>query len=204
MCLAIAPEPCSRKGPLGRTWRRLAQSPMRLYLTGGLFHLSVLLPLWIAGRLPAAEGLPLLTYGVIALPVLGYLVAELPRRYSLSPVHYARYTGAFGIMMLALGLLEAAAFVGGGGLTLVGLSLMPLAWWIILQGLRDLRPWIPERAQAETRWLSRGLFALFALLVISVAFDWLGDMELTVPMALVSLFLLWPSVLVLGVRSSAG
>lgn len=82
MCLAIAPNQKLNNGYFNRIWRIVSSTPLRLFSFCVFIH----------------------------SPVLGYLLTWLPKKYSLTPIHYGQYNVIYLFVMIGLGALEVGIF----------------------------------------------------------------------------------------------
>jgi hypothetical protein len=199
MCLAIAPNTQCSNGLFAKVWRRISLTPLRLFSFAAIFHLlagsGILIYSDVSG-VPVNKDALLsgFTYGVLALPVFGFLMTWWPKIHSLSPVHYGRYSSVYLFMMVSLIMLEAGS-IFSIHLVELGMLLLIPGWMIALQGLWDLHGWIKSSAQHFSRALLMLLFLNAAILVYSVTEQYV---DLPVP-AIISYFLIlfiWPIIFI--------
>ena len=198
MCLAIAPNTQPGNKLLARVWHQIALTPLRLFLFAASVHLllgiGVLLYSDITNtQINTNALLSGFTFGVMALPAFGFLMTWLPRKCSLSPVHYGRYNSIYLLIMLSLIMIEAGSLFSQAWLDF-GMMLLIPAWLLALQGLWNLHVWLSSSIKIISRILLMLLFLNSVMLVISV----LGhniEMPLSAVMPLLSLFVVWPIVM---------
>ena len=203
MCLAIAPDQKLNKSFFSRLWRIVSSTPLRLFSFCALIHSLVLGALFMHNT---AAGVHIdlhaymfgFTYGILALPVLGYLLTWLPKKYSLSPVHYGRYNTIYLLMMFGLGGLEAGIFFSNNWI-LAGMLLLLPAWLFSLQCLRDMHIWLNSDTQNTSRVLMLLLVFNFINMNLSILARFFGSSELAILAASSSIIFIWPSLVVSAV-----
>ena len=196
MCLAVAPNKQCSNGILSRLWRSVASTPLRLLSMCALFHAVILAGLAVVQN-PAAVDASVyafaLAYGLLALLAFGALLTWLPRKYSQSPVHYARYSSIYLFMMAGMILIETGMFLGGGWMV-AGMLLLVPGWLIALQSLRHVHGWMSRNTQRTSRILMLLLAINFVCLGLTVLGQMFTAATLTQIPALVSMLVLWPGV----------
>lgn len=200
MCLAIAPNRNTGNGIFSRLWRIIASSPLRLFSFYALLHSLVLASLLIfdisnGARIDTHAYMFAFSYGIVAALAFGYLLTWLPRKYSLSPVHYGRYSSIYLMMMTGLVIIETGLAINSEWI-LAGMLMLIPGWLIALQSLWQLHIWINSEAQR----LSRALMILLAFIFVSMGLSALGqvfDLSMLVTLATSSSTLLaWPLFIV--------
>ena len=208
MCLAIAPNRKLSNGVTSRMWRAVSSTPLRLLSFCALIHSLVLGGLLMhnmaAGSLVNMHVYMFgLTYGILALLAFGYILNWIPRKYSLSPVHFGRYNLIYLFMMIALGILEIGIFfssifssIFSSNWILAGMLLFIPAWLVALQSLWNLHTWINSDAQQP----SKILMLLLSLNFINLSLSLLGQIfsasMLTTLATSSSALLVWPLLVV--------
>jgi len=197
MCLAIAPRSKSNAGWFSKIWSSVAATPLRLFIFAAMFHLLVIIVMLIYGfhsglQLQLNHLLSEFTYGILVLPIAGFLMTWLPARYGLSPVYYSRYNFIYLIFMLALTLIETG-LVFNVRLTEAGLWLLIFGWLITLPVLWALHGWLPERVQTISRTLMITLFFNGFLLVLNVV-GLIINSHILLMLPWLTLVLIWPPV----------
>lgn len=201
MCLAIAPSSQSSNGLFARSWRHIAATPLKLLSFGAIIHLLIGAGIMIHSSHTGSQINinPLMTgftYGVVPLFVFGFLLTWLPRKYSLSPVHYGRYNIVYLFSMAALILLELASMFNDHW-ALAGILLLIPGWIITLQSLHDMHSWIKSNVQIFSRLLLILLLLNLAILLIRIL-----EQNTTILVfdgtLLISMSIIWPLVLVLA------
>ena len=196
MCLAIAPNQQYSNGIISRAWRIISSTPLRLFSFCALIHFLILGSLFIHNATAGADinmhaytfGL---TYGILALLAFGYLLTSLPKIYSLSPIHYGRYSAIYLFMMIGLGFLEAGIFASSK-LVIAGMLLLIPGWLMTLQCLRHIHIWINSSAQQISRVLMLLLSLNFINLGLSVLGQYVSASKLTTLATSSSTLLIWP------------
>lgn len=202
MCLAFSTSAQCSNNLFARVWRRIASTPLRLFSFGVIIHLLIGSAILVYAD---ASGVPINTnilmsgfvYGVLALPVLGFLMTWLPKKYALSPVHYGRYNSVYLIFMIALIMIEYGSLFSQSWAE-VGVWLLLPGWLIALQGLRHLHLWISASVEIFSGTLLILLFLNAALLVFN-AFGHSVDLSMLTIMPLLSMLLFWPMIWVVTV-----
>lgn len=195
MCLAIAPNRKLSNGLISRSWRAISSTPLRLFsfcaLTHSLLLGSMLIYDVATGSLLSMHAYVFgLTYGILALLAFGYLLSRIPRNYSLSPVHFGRYSVIYLLMMIALAVLEIGIFFSSNWI-LAGMLLFIPPWLLALQGIWNLHIWINTNAQL----LSKILMSLLMLNFINLSLSILGQIlsaSLLTTLVISSTLLVWP------------
>ena len=196
MCLAVAPNRQCNNGFLSRVWRRISSTPLRLLSFCALVHSLILLSLF---AYTTATALPIdtsaytfaLAYGIVALLAFGCLLTWLPGKYSLSPVHYARYNAIYLFMMAGLTLVAVGILLGNNWL-FGGMLLFIPAWLIAVQTLWQAHTWLNTSAQSVSRVLILLLCANFLGLGLSIAGQVFDAYTLARLASSTSLLLVWP------------
>lgn len=196
MCLAIASNRKLSNGFISRLWRAVSSTPLRLLSFCAFFHSLVLGGLFIhnvaIGSLIDMHAYMFgLTYGILALLAFGYLLSWIPKKYSLSPVHYGRYNVIYLLMMIALGILEIGIFFSSNWI-LAGMLLFIPAWLVALQSLWNLHIWINADAQQPSKILMLLLSINFINLSLSLIGQFFSASMLTTLATSTSTLLLWP------------
>jgi len=208
MCLAIAPRSKSNTGWFSKIWSRIAATPLRLFLFAAILHLLIIavLLMYVFHNGLSLKMDSLLTgfsYGVLALPVAGFLMTLLPARYGLSPVYYPRYNFIYLVFMLALALIEIGSLFNVW-LAEAGLWLLIIGWLIMLPVLWALHGWLPERVQAISRSLMVSLFINGFLLLLNVT-GLIANWHMLMMLPWLTLVMIWPlavtAVLLLMVKA---
>lgn len=202
MCLAIAPGTQRSNNLITRGWRQVAATPLRLFLFGAIVHMLVGAGIVIysnkTGSLLNTYALFYgFCYGVLALPVFGFLMTWIPGRYSLSPVHYGRYNSIYLIFMVSLITIEYGSLFSDSW-SEAGMLLLIPGWLIALQGLWGLHSWINSGVAVYSRALLMLLGLNIAMLVI-VALRQSIDLSISETTPLISILLVWPLVLLVTV-----
>ncbi|HEB81985.1 MAG TPA: hypothetical protein ENJ11_03885 [Gammaproteobacteria bacterium] len=208
MCLAIGHCGQRSNGPFARVWRRVSETPLRLFSLSAAFHLLLIITILVyadANDMPPGSValFAVLLYGIAAFPVFGALLTGLPKKYALSPVHYARYTGIYLLMFVALLILEAGILLGDA-LLITGMCLLLPAWLLSLRAISNIHEWLPADRQVFSRIILLLLVAQFAglgfaLLVTLVPGTVTDRHELVLILAPTSL-LVWLAVMLLFMR----
>lgn len=198
MCLAIAPNRKVSNGVFSRVWRAVSSTPLRLLSFCALMHALILGGLFIH-KLTAASLVNMhafmlgISFGIAALLAYGYLLTWIPRKYSLSPVHYGRYNLIYLFMMIALAVLEIGIFFSSSWI-LAGMLLFIPAWLVALQSLWNLHIWI----NSDVQLLSKILMLLLSFNFINLCLSILGLIfsasMLTTLATSASTLLVWPSL----------
>lgn len=187
MCLAIAPQPECRTGPIDRAWRRLSATPLRLLTFGAGLHAGVWAWLLAWGCLPVTEiarGVLAfsLVYGVLGAVLLGHLLTNVPKWLGRTAIHYGWYGGAYLGLLFGLALLEASLFLSAGWAA-AGALLVLCAW---LLGFRALG-WQVVWAGGRVRRVMTAVMGSLAMgsagivtFVIGLAADWPWAIQLGV------------------------
>ena len=202
MCLAIAPNTQASNNLFSRSWSHIAATPLKLLSFGAIIHLLIGAGILIYSSKTGADintniFLIGFTYAVVPLLVFGFLLTWLPRRHSLSPVHYGRYNSIYLFTMLSLVLLEFAS-ISNEHLALSGMLLLLPAWLIALQGLWEMHSWIKSNLQKISILLLTLLSLVLATLIITILERYTGILSLhTVPV--ITLSLLWPAIFILSI-----
>ena len=199
MCLAVAPNQNSRNGLISRMWQRVASTPLRLLTLCALIHVAVFSGLLMrdiaAGTIINTHAyMFVLAYGILASLAFGYLLTWLPRRFSLSPVHYARYSGIYLFMMAALVTIEISLYFASNWI-FAGMLLLVPAWLIALQSLWHLHSWINASVQPFSRVLMLLLTINFICLSLSITGQFVSADMLTIIAISSSTLLVWPLLL---------
>lgn len=199
MCLAVAPNQNSRNGFISQIWRRIAATPIRLLTLCALFHIAVFGGLLMhdiaaATTINTHAYMFVLAYGIFALLAFGYLLTWLPRRFSLSPVHYARYNGIYLFTMAALVTIEISLYSASDWI-FAGMLLLVPAWLIALQSLWHLHSWLNANVQAFSRVLMLLLALNFICLALSITGQLVSADMLTIFAISSSNLLVWPLLL---------
>jgi hypothetical protein len=196
MCLAIAPNQQCSNGIIGRVLRIISSTPLRLFSFCALIHSLILGSLYIHNATTGAyinkyaftSGL---TYGILALLAFGYLLTWLPRKHSLPPIHYGRYSTIYLFMMVGLGFLEAGIFAGNK-LIFAGMFLLIPGWLMTFQCLWNIHIWINSGAQQINRVLMLLLSLNLITLGLSVLGQYVSASKLATLATLSSTVLIWP------------
>lgn len=199
MCLAISSCAEHEKGWLASTWFRVAKTPLRLFTFGAAFHFLIfagILFLNSSGNIQIVPSLLLsgFSFGILALPVFGYLMTWMPRAYSLSPVHYGRYNSVYIFVMVSLLLSEYGLLYNVIWMKYGLIFLIP-GWLIALQGLLNMHIWIASGEKHISKSLLVLLYLNFSLLACSAPLQFF-DVLITDIMLILSLLLIWPIILV--------
>jgi hypothetical protein len=143
MCLAMNHDAEVPQGAVGRAWRWLSADPFRLMLSLALLHLPLLI---LAGLADGGDPVVLLgaTYGVVAMPLLGYLMTAFPRWFGVSTVHHVAYFSTFLLAFTGLVAVEMHA-------QLTGLLLLAAAWMLALRTLHTRIRWVGEKRHPLAR-----------------------------------------------------
>jgi hypothetical protein len=202
MCLAIAPNTQCSHNLFARVWRRVAATPLRLFSFGAIVHLLVGTTILIYSHITDTQIntnvlLSGFSYGVLALPVFGFLMTWLPRACSLSPVHYGRYNSVYLLIMISLIIIEYGSIYSHRWSDLGILLLIP-GWLIAMQGLWNLHIWMSSSVKDFSRVLLMLLFLNYAILIFSILAQSI-DFSMPAIMPLLSIFLIWPIVLLITV-----
>ena len=202
MCLAIAPNSKCSNNLFSRLWSHVAATPLKLLTFGAIVHLLIGTGIVIYSSSTGADIntnilLNGLTYGVVPLLVFGFLLSWLPRRFSLSPVHYGRYNSIYLFTMLSLLSLEFASIINNHW-TLTGMLLLIPGWLIALQGLWEMHTWIKSNVQKISMLLLTLLTLVLATLIITILEHYVGTMPPHVTPVII-LSLLWPPVFILSI-----
>ena len=185
MCLAIAPKPQSRNGPIHRLWKKLSATPARLLGFGAGLHLAAWALLIAADLVPATEfarGIFAfsLVYGILGAVLLGYLLTSVPQWLGRGAIHPGWYGGAYLAFLLGLALMEAGGLFLGAGWAVWGTALVLFAWFLGCRVLVQERFW----ATGTLRWvitaftgiLAIGMAAILAF-SIGLAANWVALMQ---------------------------
>jgi hypothetical protein len=145
MCLAtICRVDNKPKGFWGRLWQWFSHSPLRLLTLSSAIHgalLSILLLLgamtnhlqWLAFAI---------VFGIISLPLAGYLLTKFPEWFRRSGLHYGWSFATFLTGFSALLLIEIGLVTQGSGWLITGTLLLLTAWSIALRGLWWVYKWV--------------------------------------------------------------
>lgn len=177
-------------------------TPLRLFSFGALFHLLIGAGIQLFSNITGTQInthdlLFGFTYGLLALFVFGFLMTWLPKKYSLSPVHYGRYNSVYLFIMVSLIMIEYGSLFGQHWVKL-GMWLLIPGWLIALQGLWNLHVWIKSSIESISLTLLILLFLNSAMVVISV----LGksaNMLMPEMMSLISILLIWPLIMLVSI-----
>jgi hypothetical protein len=200
MCLAIAPDQKLNNGLFSRSWRIVSSTPLRLFWFCAFIHSLVLGALFVnnisAGVHIDSHAFTFgFSYGILALLVFGYLLAWLPKKYSLSPIHYGRYNAIYLLMMLGLGTLEAGIFFSNN-LVIAGMLLFIPTWLIAIKSLSDIHIWLNRDAQNISRILMLILAINFISLALSILAWFYSLSEPGILATSFSIFFIWPSLVI--------
>lgn len=198
MCLAIAPNTHVSNNLLARVWRQIALTPLRLFLFAAIIHLILGIGMLLYNQITNSQLrtdalLSGFTFGILALPAFGFLMTWLPEKCSLSAVHYGRYSSIYLLLMLSLIMIEVGSLFNPAWFD-VGMMLLVPAWLLALQGLWNLHVWL----NSSIKIISKTLLILLFLNGVMLVFSVLGQMTglpLSAMMSLLSLFLVWPLVM---------
>jgi len=201
MCLAISSGSKCSNGLFSRIWRPVATTPLRLFSFATIFHLLVGGGILLYGDIGSQPNTDVLlsgfVYGVLPLPILGFLITWIPENYALLPAHYARYNGIYLLVMISLVMLEIGA-VSSGHWTVTGLLPLVAAWLLALQYLQNISNWIKPAASL----FSRTLLMLFqlncAILVLNIV-GLIGDITFVKVLPYLSMLLVLPIILIVTV-----
>lgn len=196
MCLAVAPNKQSSNGVLSRIWRNVSATPFRLLTICALAHTLILGGLFLRDvsanhAFDTHTYMFALSFGILALFGFGYLLTWLPRKYSLSPVHYARYNSIYLFMMTGLLVLETG-IIFGGNWAVIGMLLLIPAWLIALQSLWNLHIWMNAGAQKVSRLMMLLVSLNFIYLNVSVLGPLFNAESLPILATTFSTVLVWP------------
>lgn len=201
MCLAIGSSHQRSNHLLVKVWRQVALTPLRLFSFGALFHLFIGVGIQLYSnvtntQINTNDLLFGFTYGLLALMVFGFLMTWLPKKYSLSPVHYGRYNSVYLFIMASLIMIEYGSLFSQSWVEL-GMWLLIPGWLIALQGLWNLHVWIRSDMEIISLTLLILLFFNGTMAVISVLFM---SMNMLMPemMPLISMLLVWPLILLVS------
>ena len=126
-------------------WDWISGDPFRLLCSCALFHAMLLTSIAWQGDFQAGNMhwiLCVLIYGITSLPLLGYLMSELPKWFRQSPVHYLRYFSCFVSGFTALSLMQYGLFSGSLAWLLWGDFLLLLSHAIALRGIWSIYKWV--------------------------------------------------------------
>lgn len=187
MCLAIAPEPQSRKGFIDRVWKKLSATPLRLLTFGAGLHAVIWASLLTGDCLSSAQSAHgifafSMIYGVLGAVLLGYLLTIVPKWLGRTAVHYGWYGGAYMGLLFGLTLIEAGLFLSAGW-GVAGVALVLGAW---LLGFRALG-W-------QVVWASGPVRRVMTVVMGALAIGQVGMVIFAVGLAAD-----WPRALQLGV-----
>jgi hypothetical protein len=200
MCLAIAPNQKLNNGYFNRIWRIVSSTPLRLFSFCAFIHSLILGGLFVHNTTASAHidlhvYISGFTYGILALVAYGYLLTWLPKKYSLTPIHYGQYTVICLFVMIGLVTLEIGIFFSNNWI-LAGMLLLIPAWLFSIQCLKDMHTWL----NSDTQQISRVLVFLLLLNFSNLGFfilAWLyGSSELATLIISSSFFFSWPSIVV--------
>jgi len=187
MCLAIAPEPQPRNGPIDRIWKKLSASPLRLLSFGAGLHAVVWVSLVAGDCLPATESARWifafsLFYGVLGAMLLGYLMTNVPKWLGRTAVHYGWYGAAYLGLLFGLTLMEAGLFLSAGW-GVAGTVLILSAWLLGFRALTWQLVWasgLVRRVMTVVMGsLAIGLAGIITF-AVGLAADWPRAMQLGV------------------------
>ena len=142
---------------------------------------------------------------MLALPIFGFLMTWLPANYSLSPVHYGRYSSVYLFMMMSLFMFETGSLFGGYWVD-IGMWLLIPGWLLALQGLWNLHLWIKPGVEFFTGVLIKLFLLNFTFLILSVLESKFGLPVLKVVLFILTL-IIWGmilAVLAMFVRKDSG
>ena len=200
MCLAIAPNQKLNNGYFNRIWRIVSSTPLRLFSFCAFIH-SLVLSVLLVHNTSTGAHIDLhvyifgFTYGILALVAYGYLLTWLPKKYSLSPMHYGQYNVIYLFMMAGLGALEVGIFFSNNWI-LAGMLLLVPAWLFAIQCLKDMHIWLNSTAQQISRVLLFLLLFNFSNLGLSILALLYSSSDMATLATSSSIFFSWPSIFV--------
>lgn len=167
MCLAIGSETRPERKGLSRVWWRLAESPVRLFSAGAVFHsviiAAVLMHTFLANgeieRLTATA----MTTGVASLFAFGPLMQRFPQWAERYPIHYMAYSSTFMTAFIGLLFIEIHP-LSAKNLLPVGIAFLGVSLVIGLRSLWSVYGWVRPYRKRQAR-LAITALAFTALLL---------------------------------------